>query len=43
MTLKYQNLLKITYAAMEESTESEGNAEEDPEEHAFELYAIKVV
>lgn len=43
MTLKYHNLLKITYAAMKESTESEGNAEEDPEEHAFELCAIKVV
>ena len=35
VTLKYQNLLKITYAAMKESTESESNAEEDPEEHAF--------
>lgn len=43
VTSKYQNLLKITYAAMEESIESEGNAEEDPEEHAFELYAIRVV
>ena len=37
VTLKYQNLVKITYAAMEESTESESNAEEDPEEHAYEL------
>ena len=42
VTLKYQNLVKITYAAMEESTESEKNAEEDPEEQAFELYTIKV-
>jgi len=37
VALKYQNLVKITYAAMEESTESESNAEEDPEEHAFEI------
>ena len=27
----------FTYAAMEESTESESNAEEDPEEHANEI------
>ena len=32
-----ENDVDFTYAAMEESTESESNAEEDPEEHANEI------
>ena len=32
-----ENDVDFTYAAMEESTESESNGEEDPEEHANEI------